>query len=417
MEWKIESEVFTGTPHIVPCPDDDGITQYYWVPHITSSQSDFLSVNILKRGEWTVKKKQEIQSVIDESLERYHWVTKCWQEQLRDQKDHLNTALRMFCCRFTSYTPENLVKNMVVLKMMDNIEMNPFVQQDWNNFQSDLIEALKSKPSSNNFNIPSTSTQAKGPRRSYPTKVNSERNQNEQLPYGFPKQKFNNHSKIPNEPGAISSPNSMQIARSIPNSNPLRENVMSHPTRNQSSQLMRYNISPQNRLILNRRNEIVKHLKLVATGVKQRNKKTIPYTIGIHDVLFQFLPLCSSFMNPPESPTKEYSGYYKKEYIYDIIIPNLQREAVLLSVSRLESTQYHILEVQGAINHHLDEHPVFKCRMCPDCNPSVIRKMKNHLRDVHALLSEKDLSKLYVDPDAVINFLHFAFVPELNYLR
>ncbi|PKC08461.1 hypothetical protein RhiirA5_357959 [Rhizophagus irregularis] len=55
--------------------------------------------------------------------------------------------------------------------------------------------------------------------------------------------------------------------------------------------------------------------------------------------------------------------------------------------------------------------------MCPDFNPSVIRKMKNHLREIHALLSEKDLSKLYVDPDAVINFLHFAFVPELNFLR
>src|SRR5688572_6457475 len=109
--WKIESEVFTGTPHIVPCPDDDGITQYYWVPHITSSQNEFLGVNSLKRGEWTAKKKQEIQSVIDESLERYHWVTKCWQEQLREQKDCLQTALQKFCDQFTSYTPEMLAKH------------------------------------------------------------------------------------------------------------------------------------------------------------------------------------------------------------------------------------------------------------------------------------------------------------------
>ncbi|GES99596.1 hypothetical protein GLOIN_2v1541855 [Rhizophagus clarus] len=428
VEWKIESEVFTGTPHIVPCPDDDGQTQYYWVPHITSSQSNFLGVNILKRGEWTAKKKQEIQSVIDESLDRYHWATRCWQEQLKEQKDHLQNALRKFCDRYTSYTPEILSKHTVVSDMVSIIEINPFIQQNWDDFQSCLIEALKSKPlpsnlMNNTFNNPTQPPNPKAPRRSEPVKIRLDRNHNEKLPrkelYGLPRQKLkhNNNPKLPHDPNS----NSMQIVRSIPNSTPLWENVMSHPTRNQSNQLVRYNITQQNRLVLNRRNEIVKHLKLVALGVKQRIKKTaktIPYTIGIHDALFRYLPFCSSFINPPEPPSKEYGGYYKKEFIYNTIIPHLQREAAVLSVSRMENTQYHdILDVQGAINHHLDEHPVFKCRMCPDYNPSVIRKMKNHLRDVHALLSEKDLSKLYVDPDAVINFLHFAFVPEINYLR
>ncbi|CAB5178235.1 unnamed protein product [Rhizophagus irregularis] len=384
VEWKIESEVFTGTPHIVPCPDDDGQTQYYWVPHITSSQSNFLGVNILKRGEWTVKKKQEIQNVIDESLDRYHWATRCWQEQLKEQKDHLQNVIRKFCDRYTSYTPETLSNSLQPSKI---------------------------------------------PKRSEPVNIRPDRHYSENLPrkelYGPPRQKLKHNSspKLPHD----SNPNSMQIIRSIPNSTPLWENVMSHPTRNQSNQsnqLVRYNInnSTQDRVVLNRRNEIVKHLKLVALGVKQRNKrtaKTIPYTIGIHDVLFRYLPFCSSFINPPESPSKEYGGYYKKEYIYSTIIPQLQREAAVLSVSsgsRMENTQYHdILDVQGAINHHLDEHPVFKCRMCPDFNPSVIRKMKNHLREIHALLSEKDLSKLYVDPDAVINFSSFCFCSGIKF--
>jgi len=151
MNYKIESEVFTGTPHIVPCPDDDGITQYYWFPHITLSQNVFLGVNSLKRGEWTVKKKQEIQSVIDESLERHHWVTRCWQEQLKEQKEHLQAALQDFCDRFTSYKPEVLVKHFIISEMLANIEMNPFVQQDWNSFQLHLIGALKYKPLSNNL--------------------------------------------------------------------------------------------------------------------------------------------------------------------------------------------------------------------------------------------------------------------------
>ncbi|CAB4483080.1 hypothetical protein RhiirA1_409392 [Rhizophagus irregularis] len=434
VEWKIESEVFTGTPHIVPCPDDDGQTQYYWVPHITSSQSNFLGVNILKRGEWTVKKKQEIQNVIDESLDRYHWATRCWQEQLKEQKDHLQNVIRKFCDRYTSYTPETLSKYTIVSEMLSKIEINPFVQKNWSIFQLNLIEALNSRPLPSNLmndTFNSSLQPSKIPKRSEPVNIRPDRHYSENLPrkelYGPPRQKLKHNSspKLPHD----SNPNSMQIIRSIPNSTPLWENVMSHPTRNQSNQsnqLVRYNInnSTQDRVVLNRRNEIVKHLKLVALGVKQRNKrtaKTIPYTIGIHDVLFRYLPFCSSFINPPESPSKEYGGYYKKEYIYSTIIPQLQREAAVLSVSsgsRMENTQYHdILDVQGAINHHLDEHPVFKCRMCPDFNPSVIRKMKNHLREIHALLSEKDLSKLYVDPDAVINFLHFAFVPELNFLR
>jgi hypothetical protein len=121
-----------------------------------------LGVNILKRGEWTAKKKQEIQSVIDESLERYHWVTKCWQEQLREQKDYLQNALQKFCDQFTSYTPEMLAKHKVISEMLTNIEMNPFVQQDWYNFQSNLIEALKSKPLSSNLmnNTSTLSTQS-----------------------------------------------------------------------------------------------------------------------------------------------------------------------------------------------------------------------------------------------------------------
>ena len=262
-------------------------------------------------------------------------------------------------------------------------------------------------------------------RDSEPTKVWVEKIHNEQILkkdlHGPPKQqklKYNsNNSKPSTNSNASSSTNSTQIVR---NSNPLWANVLPHPTRN-SNQLVRYNTTPQNRLVLNRRNEIVKHLKLVALGVKQRNNKTtktIPYTVNIFDPLFQFLPFCSSFITPPDPPNmQDSSEYYKREYVYGTIIPNLQREAAVLSVSKgMESTQS-ILEVQGAINHHLDEHPVFKCRLCPDCNSSVIRKMKNHLRDVHALFTEKDLSKLYVDPDAVICFLPFAFVPEINYLR
>lgn len=151
MEWKIESEVFTGTPHIVPCPDDDGQTQYYWVPHITSSQSNFLGVNILKRGEWTVKKKQEIQNVIDESLDRYHWATRCWQEQLKEQKDHLQNVIRKFCDRYTSYTPETLSKYTIVSEMLSKIEINPFVHKNWSIFQLNLIEALNSRPLPSNL--------------------------------------------------------------------------------------------------------------------------------------------------------------------------------------------------------------------------------------------------------------------------
>jgi hypothetical protein len=265
-------------------------------------------------------------------------------------------------------------------------------------------------------------------RDSEPIKIRDERIHSEQLSkkdfYGPPKQQkpkySNNNSKPPTNSNSSSNINSTQIVRSMPNSTPLWSNAPSHPTRN-SNQLVRYNITPQNRLVLNRRNEIVKHLKLVAMGVKQRNNKTtksIPYTISIHDPLFHYLPYCLSFITPPD-PTnmQDSSGYYKREFIYGTIIPNLQREAAVLSVSKGMGSTQSILDVQGAINHHLDEHPVFKCRLCPDCNPSVIRKMKIHLRDVHALFNEKDLSKLYVDPDAVINFLHFAFVPEINYLR
>src|SRR5438874_1481547 len=83
--------------------------------------------------------------VIDESLERYHWATRCWQERLKEQKGYLQTALQEFCDRFTSYTPEMLSKYIVISELLANIEMNPFVQRDWNNFQSHLIEALKSK--------------------------------------------------------------------------------------------------------------------------------------------------------------------------------------------------------------------------------------------------------------------------------
>ncbi len=241
------------------------------------------------------------------------------------------------------------------------------------------------------------------------------KNQNEQYSYGYSRQqrpKVNNNSKLP--PNYMNpNPNSMHSFRSIPpwaNVQPI-----------QSNQLVRYIPTPQNRLALNRRNEIVKYLKLVAMGGKHRKKMTkmVPYTIGIHDVLFQFLRFCPSFINPPDPPPhmQDPSGYYRREYVYDAIIPNLQREAALLSVSQMEGMHFHILEVEGAINNHLDVHPVFRCRMCPDYNPSILRKMKTHLREVHALFSERDLAKLYVDPDAVINFLHFAFVPEINYLR
>ncbi|CAG8607868.1 20929_t:CDS:2 [Racocetra persica] len=166
--------------------------------------------------------------------------------------------------------------------------------------------------------------------------------------------------------------------------------------------------------MVQRRQEIVKLLKnVVFTGSPKATKINVPFTININDPIFRFLDCCESFKNPPPQPSDN-----KK---YDILLKLKQEASILNELHRGIVEPRHILDVRGAEERKLGNYPLFKCSMCPSNSKEVkvYRKIVKHIMAVHGLdiESQRLSSYIEVDPKSVVNYIHFAFIPEIRPLE
>ncbi|CAG8741677.1 460_t:CDS:2 [Dentiscutata erythropus] len=138
-------------------------------------------------------------------------------------------------------------------------------------------------------------------------------------------------------------------------------------------------VSSKNKIvdkITQKRIKIVKRLRKLTYGSKRTSQCQI---ISIFDVLYVYLPICPSFVNPPD--LEEYS----QEFFIRKLLPTLKREAEQLCASRTTPPPY-FLEMDGALKvGGLRDQLVFECRLCNTLDPSNIKKIRAHIKDVHEL--------------------------------
>ncbi|CAG8734426.1 14705_t:CDS:2, partial [Racocetra fulgida] len=132
-EFQIDKSIIDGIPPLVPCPDDGGKTQYYWLPHVTSVQRK------LQTESNSNEPKPEVGHLNEENIERHLLVTQYWKEQVVHQQNKVQTIVREFYEKKILNTSDIFTNNPVIKNIMGKILINPFVEQDFKSF----IEELK----------------------------------------------------------------------------------------------------------------------------------------------------------------------------------------------------------------------------------------------------------------------------------
>ncbi|KAF0370525.1 f-box domain contaning protein [Gigaspora margarita] len=450
-EHQIDKNIIDGTPPLVPCPDDGGKTQYYWLPHAISAQKELQA-----------KSESDSEELNKENIERHLLVTRYWNEQVTHQQNKVQTIVREFYEKKALNTSD--MSNPVIKNLMSKITINPFVEQDFDSFIEELKTVVKRDDNSTNHTehgytimdtIPSKDvkpnrSQKRDSLRTHPVDYELPRKEKEAsvplskytFDYGTP--------AIRPMPPIISngqfmdtSGSQMKTINPIPSSQmkPIRPNPQINPVNapppvtsfqmnpinapmanHQMNQINHHMphippkppMPPQNRnsQLIQRRQDIIKLLKNVVFAGTPKTKVNAPFTININDPIFRFLDCCESFKNPPFFQPNDNNKY-------DIIL-KLKQEAHMLNDSHKGGIEpRHILDVRGAVDRQLGNHPLFKCSKCRSTAGGgvvkVYRKILTHLVAVHGIMDkQRQASYIEVDPKSVVNYIHFAFIPEIR---
>ncbi|CAG8609684.1 3753_t:CDS:2, partial [Dentiscutata heterogama] len=118
---------------------------------------------------------------------------------------------------------------------------------------------------------------------------------------------------------------------------------------------------------------IVKRLKKLTYGSEGRSLRRV---LSIRHILYKYLPICPSFVNPP--------GRNKCQKFFECkLLPVLIEEANQLYAARAVPPPY-FLKVDGALKvGSLRRHPVFECRLCSAFAPSDVKKIRDHFKYYH----------------------------------
>ncbi|CAG8658278.1 8060_t:CDS:2 [Cetraspora pellucida] len=450
-EYQIDKSTIDHIPPLVPCPDDGGKTQYYWLPHAIFAQRK------LQTKSDSSEPKLEVDRLNEENIERHLLVTRYWNEQVVHQQNKVQTIVREFYEKKMLNTSDIFTNNPVIKSIMGKILINPFVEQDFKSFIEELKTVAKRDDHLTNHGEYGHSTmdakpnrpQRKNSMRTYPADYEPPRNEKEEstsfsnyafdhgtpirlMPPIIPNGQFidtsgsqmkpinptpgpqMNSIRKPMQTSQISSANAPPMAN-------FQMNPINTPMANLQMNQINYHIPhipPQNRTqsqLVQRRQDIVKLLKkVVFTGSPKANEINVPFTININDPIFRFLDCCESFKNPPLfQPTDNTK--------YDIILKLKQEASILNEVHRGIVEPRHILDVRGAEERKLGNYPLFKCSMCPSNDEGgvvkVYRKIVSHIMTAHGLDNQRLSSYIEVDPKSVVNYIHFAFIPEIRPLE
>ncbi|CAG8588252.1 22150_t:CDS:2 [Dentiscutata erythropus] len=154
--------------------------------------------------------------------------------------------------------------------------------------------------------------------------------------------------------------------------------------------------------IIQKRILIVKRLKKFTYASKRRSQYEF---LSIRDKLYIYLPICPSFISPPDLKTHD------PEFFERVILPTLIREAAQLDLAGTAPPPY-FLEIDGALTvGNFRNHKIFECRLCEKSRRFNIKKFKTHIRSVHDLDDSLDnlLLTAEVNCDAALKKLFYAF--------
>ncbi|CAG8725582.1 7077_t:CDS:2, partial [Dentiscutata erythropus] len=128
--------------------------------------------------------------------------------------------------------------------------------------------------------------------------------------------------------------------------------------------------------IIQKQTIIVKFLKKLTYGSERKSQRQV---LNIRDTLYVYLPICPSFLNPPD--LKEYS----QEFFEKNFLPTLINEAGQLDAAGTAPPPS-FLDIDGALHvGSLRNQPIFECRLCNAIKPSSIKIVKQHIKDIHEL--------------------------------
>ncbi|CAG8473437.1 25249_t:CDS:2 [Racocetra persica] len=155
--------------------------------------------------------------------------------------------------------------------------------------------------------------------------------------------------------------------------------------------------------------KIVKGLRKLTYGTVERPLNKI---ISIWDPLYQYLAICPSYVNPPESD----ESVYTREFIEKTLLPILKKEADQLRATRVTPPPY-LLDINGALRvGSLRSQPVFECRLCSKIEPSSLKNFRLHISISHKLEDslKNIVSVAKLNCDAVVTHLFYAFFDSCN---
>ncbi|CAG8509303.1 22567_t:CDS:2, partial [Dentiscutata erythropus] len=436
-EYHIDKSIIDGIPPLVPCPDDGGKTQYYWLPHAISTQKD-------------LQTKSESVELNKENIERHLLLSRYWDEQVTLQQNKVHAIVREFYEKKALNTSD--MSNPIIKNLMSKITINPFVEQDFDLFIEEIKAVVKRDDiSTNHTDIPSKDVKPNRPQkrnsvRTHPADYEPPKKEKE-ASVPFSKYPFD-YGTPPIRPMPPIIPNGQFMDTSGPQMKPINPmpgsqmnsirpnpqinsvnapppmtsfqmNPMANLQMNQINHHMPHiphipPVPPQNRnsqLIIKRRQDIVKLLKHLVSAGTSKTKTNVPFTLNIKDPIFRFLDWCESFKNPPFFQLEDNNKY-------DIIL-KIKQEARTLNDTHRSIEPRHILDVRGAVDRQLGNHPLFRCILCPSNAGEggvvkVYRKIVTHLATMHGKDNSKLASYIEVDPKSVVNYIHFAFIPEIR---
>ncbi|CAG8615175.1 8771_t:CDS:2, partial [Acaulospora morrowiae] len=139
-ECQIDQRVINTIPHLIPCPDDNGRTHYYWFPCVLAAQSE-LGKNSEMAKDY---KKPELKRLTDENIKRYRWITQCWSEQVEEQKSIVKEFIRNMGL--------NDFKDPIIEQMFEDVNANPFIKPDFDAY-AEALRNLKPVNSSKSSKI------------------------------------------------------------------------------------------------------------------------------------------------------------------------------------------------------------------------------------------------------------------------
>ncbi|KAF0388121.1 hypothetical protein F8M41_011123 [Gigaspora margarita] len=158
--------------------------------------------------------------------------------------------------------------------------------------------------------------------------------------------------------------------------------------------------------IVQKQIKIIKRLRKLTYGSVRVAQNQI---ISIRDLLYEFLPICPSYLNPPNG------DYSSQEFFVGKLLPILRMEAEQL-FSKKAIAPASFLTIQGALQAGgLRDHSVFECAVCHQYGPTNLKKIKSHLKshDLDASLNNILLGTK-VNCDAVlVNLFHAFFLKQV----